>query len=947
MRAPHRNRRLSLFLAILPLLAALPLRGQQAETGTSVRLANGKVLTLDDYPGWKRIQSAGLSPDGRWMTYAYRPNEGDDTLFIRELDGSGLHSIVRGTGPSFSGDSRWVTYTVNPPQRNGAGRGQGGGRGQTPPGGRGQSPAAAGAARRFELLDLRTGTKWEVGDVQSSTFSANARFLAVQRNRANREAAFEGSDLLLRDLRDGSVRNFGNVAAFAFDPAGARLAWTVDAADHVGNGLYLLDLASGVVTTLDSKAEEYRQMSWNEDGTALAVLRGLKPEKKEQRVNALVVARSVDRKPATTVYDPSADATFPAGYVLSELSALRWTKDGARIQLGVKPQQDALEPSTEPRADVEVWHWKDADVQSVQKVRAEQTRRFTYASVFNVATGKFLKLADDSMRSVALTDDGRWGIGRLDAPYRMELSWGGARADYYRIDPNTGARELMVPALRRTVGTSPDGRWFLYLKDEKLQLREIATGRTTDLSALAGVSFVDTTDDHDYEKPAWGLGGWSKDGKSVIVNHRFDLWLFPLDGGKPSKLTAGTGDAEQIQFRVARTGGFGGGRGGGFGGGGGGNEIDTSKPVLLSAYGEWTKKSGYYEVKPGGAPKPLLYDDKSIGSLQKADSTDRYIFTEQTFEEFPDYWVAARGLAGPRKVTDANPQIRDFAWGHRILVDYTDARGNKLQATLALPANYEPGKRYPMLVYFYEKMSQNHHTFSMPVYDDRPHMSEYASDGYLVLQPDIVYEIGKPGTSALDDVGSAVRKVIELGYADPAHVGLQGHSWGGYQSSFMVTQTDMFAAVVTGAPPTDLTSFYDELYKSTGTVQQGIMEIGQVRMGEGNTPWTAHELYESQSPVHQAEKITTPFLILQGTSDGAVDWHQGLEFYNAAKRLGKHVILLSYNGEDHHLGRKEDQIDFQIRMKQFFDHYLKGTPAPKWMTDGVPYVDRERAGTGQ
>jgi dipeptidyl aminopeptidase/acylaminoacyl peptidase len=221
-------------------------------------------------------------------------------------------------------------------------------------------------------------------------------------------------------------------------------------------------------------------------------------------------------------------------------------------------------------------------------------------------------------------------------------------------------------------------------------------------------------------------------------------------------------------------------------------------------------------------------------------------------------------------------------------------------------------------------------------------MSTYASDGYLVLMPDIVYTIGKPGTSALDDVTSAVKKVIELGYADPDRIGLQGHSWGGYQSSFILTQTDLFAAVVTGAPPTNLVSFYNELYKSTGTVQQGITEVGQVRMGENVTPWNAHDLYESQSPIHQVEKITTPFLILHGTDDGAVDWHQGLEYYNAAKRHGKEVILLSYNGEAHHLGRKENQIDFQIRMKQFFDHYLKGTAAPKWMSEGVPFIERER-----
>ena len=243
-----------------------------------------------------------------------------------------------------------------------------------------------------------------------------------------------------------------------------------------------------------------------------------------------------------------------------------------------------------------------------------------------------------------------------------------------------------------------------------------------------------------------------------------------------------------------------------------------------------------------------------------------------------------------------------------------------------------------MLVYFYELMSQNHHGYSMPAYDDRPHFSTYTSNGYLVLRPDVVYTTGRPGSSALDDLTSAVQEVIALGYADPARIGLQGHSWGGYQSSFVLTQTDIFAAVVTGAPVTNLTSFYNELYKSSGNVQQGITERGQVRMGV--TPYDDWELYMSQSPVHQAENITTPFLILHGTDDGSVDWHQGLEYYNAARRLGKEVILLSYPGEGHHLGNRANQKDFQVRMKQFFDHYLKGEPAPPWMTDGVPFLKK-------
>ncbi|HSM59833.1 MAG TPA: prolyl oligopeptidase family serine peptidase, partial [Longimicrobiales bacterium] len=250
------------------------------------------------------------------------------------------------------------------------------------------------------------------------------------------------------------------------------------------------------------------------------------------------------------------------------------------------------------------------------------------------------------------------------------------------------------------------------------------------------------------------------------------------------------------------------------------------------------------------------------------------------------------------------------------------------------------GERYPMIVYFYEKMSQRHHEFSRPVYDDRPHMSTWASNGYLVLMPDIVYDDGYPGSSALDDVTSAARRVIDLGYADPERIGLQGHSWGGYETSFILTQTDMFAAVVTGAPLTNLMSMNNILYKSSGAQNGPILQWSQGRMGD--QPWDDLERWVSQSPVHHAPGIRTPFLILHGTEDGAVDWNQGLELYTAARRLGKEVILLSYPDEPHHLAKEANQKDFQVRMRQFFDHHLKGAEAPPWMTGGVPFLEKGR-----
>jgi dipeptidyl aminopeptidase/acylaminoacyl peptidase len=409
--------------------------------------------------------------------------------------------------------------------------------------------------------------------------------------------------------------------------------------------------------------------------------------------------------------------------------------------------------------------------------------------------------------------------------------------------------------------------------------------------------------------------------------------MLPLGGsGRATNLTQAIGERDKVRFRVIRLDESSDDEG-----------IDTSRPMLLSAYGERTRKSGYWTVTPGQAPRALIWEDRMIGGVRKAENADRVIFTAQTFEEFPDFYVANATFQNPRRVTHANPQRAEFAWGRRVLVDYTDARGNQLQATLALPAGYVEGRRYPMLVYFYEKMSQRHHEFSLPVYDDRPHMSTYASDGYLVLMPDIVYTDGQPGSSALDDVTSAVRRVIELGYADPERIGLQGHSWGGYESSFVVTQTDMFAAVVTGAPLTNLESMHNILYKSSGGGNAPLIQWGQGRMA--TVPWQDPEGYASQSPVRHVENIRTPFLILHGTADGAVDWNQGLEFYVAARRAGKEVILLSYPDEPHHLSREANQKDFQRRMKQYFDHYLKGAPAADWMTRGLPFLDRGRVVT--
>jgi dienelactone hydrolase len=934
----------------IPLFLSFPALAQQsgapAVTAAAARTDPGakKVLGLADIGRWKRINNAALSADGTWMTYTYAPNDGDDTLFVRQLSGSTVYTIPGGSAPQFSDDSRFIGYFVSPPTARGGRAGRGGGGGGR---GRGAQPdtTASGASRRFELIDLSTGVRYQVPDGATFKFSKGSKYLAVHATKSNPAAKNSGSDLVLRDLTTGVSQNIGNVNLFDFDDAGHMLAYTIDAAERNGNGVYAIDLATSQSKVLSSAAADYDQLSWADKSTGLAVLRGDKKKENALRDNALLVWRDVATpKPVTIEYDPVADEGFPKTMVLSEFAPLRWTRDGSRIYVGLKEQEAERAPSTEPQANVDVWHWKDDEVQSVQMVRITQERRATLPAVFDLSNRKLVRLADDAMRTVTPTADARWAIGRVDTTYRGEVAWGGSRGDYYRVNTATGERSLIDKGLTRTMGTSPDGKWFLYLKNNKVFANNLEAGRSVPLGGDK-ISFVDETDDHPYEKPTYGVAGWSRDGKFVILNHRYDVYAVPLDGGKPIDLTAGIGDSQEIEFRIVRldrpNGGGRGGRGGGAFAAAQNDDddgIDLSKPLLLSAYGEWTKKSGYYTVSPGGKPTPLVYDDAQIGQAQKAEKADRVIFTRQTFTQFPDYWATTTSFASPSRVTDANAFMDEYRWGKRLLVDFKNSKGQRLQGTLTLPANYEQGKTYPMLVYFYEKLSNTDHQFPMPIYDDRPHFAEYASDGYLVFEPDIVYEVGKPGSSALDCVTSGVKKVIELGYADPKHIGIQGHSWGGYETSYILTQTDMFAAVVTGAPPTDLISFYDETYPGTGTLQQGIVEVGQVRMG--TNPWDNKALFEEQSALYNVRNIKTPFLILHGTADNAVDWHQGLELYGAARRWGKQVILLSYPGEPHHLARKENQKDFQQRMKQFFDHYLKGTPAPKWMTDGVPQTKK-------
>lgn len=876
-----------------------------------------KALSLEDYAQWNRITNASIAPDGTWVTYAYKPNEGDATMHIRKVNGDTLRTALNAKQLAFSENSNWLAYLVDPTKE------------ETEQ----LKKAKKTVFSDLELLNLKTNTVLSINKVKGFRFSKTAQFIAIHKNPTEEKAKHSGSDLLLKDLQNQQSLNIGNVSDFSFNKDGTLFAYTVDADSDSGNGLYLVDLSNLRTWPLHTSTDSYTQMTWNEKGDRLAILFGKQEDDVMQAENSLywtgnLIAGMKDLAQQNT-YDPKADVNFPKHMVISSYGNLSWNVEGTQIYHGIKAQQPKLNEEDSLKANVDVWHWKDERVQSRQMVQANADRKTSYISVLNLDTKTFVQLESEIMPVVRTNDKSTWALGRIDTLYRKDVSLPDGYADLYAVDTRTGKSRLIASKVYRDMGRSPDGRWTLFSREGVVMGYNFSSQKTTNLTERTGLSFQNEDFDRPVEKPSYGVAGWSKDGQTLILNHKYDLWAIGLNTNEAFNLTKGKGTEDNIRFRLVQL----------------DQEAETfdlKKPLLLSAYGDKTKKSGYFEVKPGKSPTVLHYKDKMIRGALKASKADRIFYTEQTFEEFPDYWITSSAFKSPEKITNANPQQINYKWGKRILVDYTDQRGHQLQATLALPADYEPSKTYPMIVYFYEKMSQRHHQYSMPTYDDRPHMSTYASNGYLVLMPDIIYDEGLPGSSALDDITSAAKAVIDLGYADPDRIGLQGHSWGGYQSSFILTQTDMFATVVTGAPLTNLISMYTIAYKRSGNLNGPILEWSQGRMGL--TPWDNMELYRSQSPIHHTPKINTPFLILHGTSDGAVDWNQGLEFYSAARRLGKEVILLSYPKEPHHLRKEANQKDFQIRMKQYFDHYLKDMPAPLWMQSGVPHLKKHRLG---
>ena len=812
-----------------------------------------------------------------------------------------------------------------------------------------------------------------------------------------------GTTLVLRNLKTGLQQAYPNVVQYTFSKNGSKLAFVTSVkkkdkkktddkskdikedtkkdSERPIDGVYVVDLEDLEHTLILSGEGEYKNMSFNEDGSQFAFISN--KDDYATKTSAWSVYHWRNRQKTATLIAEEESESTPKGWWISPNTNPFFSEDNKRLYFETAPipekvtkergetakkkaaekagktytaktdEEKAEEEKKKPKLDL--WHWQDPYLQPQQLLQAEIERRRSYRAVYNIRAKKVVQLATKDIPSIRIDtrSESNIAVANSNMPYRKMLSWDiPGFQDTYLINLDTGESETVIEKSKSSGSISPEGKFVTWFDAQQRKWFAISTGENRKAVEISkGIKHPLQNELHDTPSlpRAYGSAGWMADDEAFLIYDRFDIWkLDPTGKAKPVCLTEGKGRENTIRFRYLRL----------------DREeraIDPENAMYLSAFNDETKASGFYRLKLATATKSkssskksvsktdslkeetglkqLIMLDERLSSLSKARDDQQVMFTRSTFRQYPDIWSSTTDFKKIQRVSEANPQQDDYRWGSAELISWKATDGQKLDGLLIKPDGFDPEKKYPLMVYFYERNSDNLHSYYTPAAGRSIiNHSFYVSRGYVVFIPDIPYKTGEPGPSAANSVIPGVQSLIDQGFIKKDKVGMQGHSWGGYQTAYLVTQTDMFACAESGAPVSNMTSAYGGIRWGSGMSRMFQYERTQSRIGEDL--WKARAKYIANSPVFFADKINTPLLILHNDEDGAVPWYQGIELFVALRRLGKPAWMMNYNGEPHWVMKDANRRDFAKRMQQFFDHYLMDAPEPEWMAYGVPAVDK-------
>lgn len=938
------------FMVSLSILVAFFLSGYnelQAQT-------EKKVLGFEDVKLW-RNHAVKLSDNGEWYTVLYSLTEKaeakkdsttkkyaeqiarkfynqknqTDVLYICNAKSGIKYEITDGKKPAFSAASDWVAYQIKPePEEEKKDK---------------KEKKEKKDKAIIELKHLESGfTVSYESDAEYSFAEDHNYFISSDTN-----------SLLVYDLDHRREHYIGNIGEYLLDKKSDNIAYTISAEDKRGNGIYLYNPRKMTTRAIQTGNFIFSNLSWNQEKSALAAYKySIDKEKIDYTNMKIVVVSGIEAKAPKSFEYVVKDFKGMPEYMGPAVKSGRysnkivWSKDGERLFIKIKTfdqdtekkDKNAKESKDDPT--VQVWHWKDKKLLSQRMMEAERNKNEVFDAIFFRESKKIVRLTSKEMQGLIMSEGtDNWAVGMDNREYLSD--WDVSRNDLYSVNLGTGVKKLIAKKQSGRVQLSPDGEKFVVWDEAHYWCYDLKNDRKYNITSALPVSFINKEDDHAGYKPDYGFVAWVKNQNAVIVNHKLDLWLLPLDNKTKAKnLTASVTSKDSIRFRFddlsfKRE-----------------TEIDEryvdlKSPNILYAFNVENKQAGYYKLQKGKL-KELIYGPASYSSsrwrsgLIKAKKSDAIIYKMGDFQNYPEAYLSSLDFEDPEKITNTNPQQEAYEWGHRILIDYTNDDGVPLQAVLSIPDTYKKGQKLPMIVYSYEKLSQSMYAYSSP-YLGGASVNEmtYVSDGYLFLRPDIHFNVTTPHSDMHECIDAAIEKVMELGYVDEKRIGYEGFSYGGHCGMYISTQENKFAAIAAGAGVSNLVQGFNIDIVRDGSNEQDYYMTQQGRLGTDPTSNT--EMYISESAVFNAQTMNTPLLLFHGTADNVVLWEHSFGFYSILRYLKKPVVFLSYQGEGHGLRKKGNRLDIQIRLKEYFDHYLKGKEAGKWILEELPYKPKKES----
>lgn len=868
-----------------------------------------KSLTVDDLITWQRITDREISDNGKWVACKMEPWEGDATVYLYAAQGQETATFSPADKFAFSASSGYLVVT------------------QTP--GKSTVDSLKILKTKEDKMPMNTlviysvaGKKETIDSLKTFKLADEADWIAYQRGRKD-------STLYVRSLDGSKTFQFPTVTDFQFAKKSGMLYYTSAAEGEAG--IFTLNPEKGSPALIKEGKGVFKQTTFDEKGERLAFLYCAD---KDSSYKALSLWLSEHNAPAKEIATRGNKA-FPAEWVINENGMLQFSKSASRLFFGTSPEprQKDTTQLAENRPNVQVWSWDEPVQYTVQNYNKEKDLKKSYQAVYNLGNGSIFQLANEELPNIQLGNEGDAALALLSTsrPYSLSSMWEArTRSDYYTVSLDNGERKQIAKADYGRFRLSPQGKYAYWYgeTDSCWYTIALAEGKQYRLTTPESFPAWDEENDVPDYPYAHGAAGWTANDQSLLIYDRYDIWKFdPTAATSPINLTV-NGRKEKLSYRLeqldkeARF-------------------IDLGKPQLLKGFNETTKGYGFYNARLSApaAPKTLLAGNYMLRSINKAKNTDDVIYTMETFQQYPDIHYSTLAFKKSVQLTHGDKQQEGFIWGTAELVSWISLDGRPLEGVVYKPANFDPNKKYPMMVNFYERNSETLYNYRMP----EPHRSTidyhlYNSNEYIIFNPDIRYVDGYPGESCYNCLMPGVTMMIAKGYIDEKAIGAQGHSWGGYQVAYLATRTDLFSAIESGAPVVNMFSAYGGIRWGSGMARSFQYEHTQSRLAA--TPWSSPLRYLENSPLFTMDKVQTPILIMHNDADGHVPWYQGIEYFVAMKRLGKPCWLLNYTGEPHWATNMANRIDFQRRMFQFFNHYLKNQKMPKWMSEGVPAVEQ-------